>query len=104
MNDGELVWQSVLDGRYIITVVRTGPYCGMLRIEDADTDRMLREEEVLLAFDAILGPDVGDVAVWQETAIAVCGRRQASGRHVIVGITQDRTSAREIRCSRGIKK
>lgn len=51
MNAGELVWQSMLDDRYMITVVRMGPRCGMLRIEDAETDRMLHEEGAGLRCD-----------------------------------------------------
>lgn len=40
---------------------------------------MLHEEEVGLAYDAILGPDGGNVAEWQETAIAVVDEDRRAG-------------------------
>ena len=42
---------------------------------------MLHREDVLLSFDALFGPDVADVASWQESAIAFVDKlRQPQGR------------------------
>jgi hypothetical protein len=67
MSDEDLVWSSMLDGRYAIEVRRIRPYRGRLTI--AEGDRILFRKEVGLAFDALFGPDVEDVATWQEEAL-----------------------------------
>ncbi len=68
MSDDEtLVWTSMLVGRYTVAVRRTRPYRGELTISEAD--RVLMRKEVGLAFDALFGPDVGDVATWQDEAL-----------------------------------
>lgn len=66
-DDDNLVWNSMLDGRYIIAVRRTRPYSGELTI--AEGDRVLFRKEVGLAYDALFGPDVDDVATWQDEAL-----------------------------------
>lgn len=61
------VWTATLDGRYTVTVTREAPYRGILRI--AEGDKVLRWEPVGLMYDAPFGPDVDDVAHWQEIAV-----------------------------------
>ena len=62
-----IVWGSLLDGRYTVAVRRIHPYRGELTI--TEDDRVLLRKEVGLAFDALFGPDVDDVATWEEEAL-----------------------------------
>jgi hypothetical protein len=67
--DNELiVWSSKLDNKYTIEVTRTELYHGELTIADGAT--LLHREPVFLSFDALFGPDVADVADWQDIALA----------------------------------
>lgn len=66
-DDDLIVWSSMLDAKYTIQVTRTAPYRGELTI--ADGTNVLHREFVDLSFDALFGPDVADVASWQEAAI-----------------------------------
>ena len=71
MPEGEFVWEGVLDGRYRVTVERTAPYQGLLRIEDMTDGTTLHSEDVALGYGAVFGPDVGDVATWQQRVVEV---------------------------------
>ncbi len=73
-NDDLTVWSSMLDGKYTVKVTRIAPYRGELTI--AEGNNMLHREDVLLSFDALFGPDVADVASWQESAIAFVDKLQ----------------------------
>ena len=70
------VWTSTLDKRYIVSVQRIAPYQGELTIRDGD--RLVHRERVRLTYDAIFGPDVDDVAIWQEIAVKVVDIRPTS--------------------------
>ena len=59
MNE-QIVWQSTLDGRYEVVVVRLAPYRGKLFITDADNT--IFSQEMGLTYNAQFGPDVDDVA------------------------------------------
>ena len=61
------VWESELDERYVVKVVRLAPYQGQLQIWDGG--EVLHTEPVSLSYDALFGPDVGDVYQWQELAV-----------------------------------
>jgi hypothetical protein len=65
--DDLTVWSSMLDGKYMVKVIRIEPYRGELTV--AEGDNVLHREDVLLSFDALFGPDVADVASWQEAAM-----------------------------------
>lgn len=65
--DEQIVWQSTLDGRYAIAVVRVAPYRGTLTISDAGNT--IFSQEVGLMYDAQFGPDVADVADWKKTIV-----------------------------------
>lgn len=67
MPDDNLVWTSLLDDRYTVAVRRTRPYAGELTITEGDS--VLFRKEVGLAYDALFGPDVDDVATWQDLAV-----------------------------------
>ena len=73
MAQTDAVWRSRLDGKYDVYVERSGYYTGVLRI--ARGEEILHAEEVALAYGALFGPDVGDVADWQERAIEVVDPR-----------------------------
>jgi hypothetical protein len=62
-----LVWTAMLDGRYTINVIRTGPHRGELTI--AEGAHVLHREPVDLSFDALFGPDIADVVAWHEMTI-----------------------------------
>lgn len=66
-SDPNLVWSTTLDDRYIIRVERTGDYTADLIIRDGDN--LLLREPTTLAYRALFGPDVADVATWQARAI-----------------------------------
>lgn len=66
----EIIWVSKLDGRYNCEVTRTGEYKGQLTVSDERGGKVLLDEEVSLAYDAMFGPDADDVVAWQEKVVA----------------------------------
>jgi hypothetical protein len=66
MNE-QIVWQSTLDGRYEVVVVRIAPYRRKLTIFDAGNT--IFSQKVGLMYNAQFGPDVADVAEWQEIVV-----------------------------------
>lgn len=66
-----VVWANVLDLRYAIEVVRSKPYYGSFRIFDIeDQNKLIHEEEVVIAFNAQMGPpDVSDTELWSDMGI-----------------------------------
>ena len=70
--DGVIVWWSRLDNRYQVEVRRVDERAAILRIFDhTRSDHLIHEESVGLSYGAIFGPDVADVAEWQERAMRV---------------------------------
>jgi hypothetical protein len=69
----------MLDGRYLIKVVRKEPYKGTLEIWEKGT--LLFEQNVGIAYDAPFGPDESDVAEWQDVAMKFIDKRGADGDH-----------------------
>lgn len=63
----QIVWRSTLDGSYEVTVVRVAPYQGLLTITDAGQD--IFSQQVGLMYNARFGPDISDVADWQEIVV-----------------------------------
>ena len=63
------IWSSMLDGRYRVTVHRVSRSRGELNIRDGN--RLIHRQEVTLMYGAIFGPDISDVATWQEIATTV---------------------------------
>jgi hypothetical protein len=67
--DFDLVWGATVDaGKWAVEVTRTAGYEGTLRIYNESSEEVYRAE-VPLAFDAIFGPDVSDVANWQSMTL-----------------------------------
>ena len=75
-NDELIVWSSTLDKKYIIAVTRTELFHGVLTISEGAT--LLHREPVFLTFDALFGPDVTDVAEWQDIALEFVDSLQRS--------------------------
>lgn len=71
----DVIWTSLLDNRYIVTVRRTAPYRGELTITDAG--QIIHREAVGLMFDAIFGPDIDDVSNFQRIAIQIVDGRDS---------------------------
>jgi len=68
--DGNIVWEAKLDDLYECRVVRAEePYQGVLTV--AEGDKTLHTQDVALSYNAQFGPDVADVAEWQEICIGV---------------------------------
>jgi hypothetical protein len=65
-----LVWWSRLDDRWQIEVQRTGPYTGNFCIFDhANGDKEILCEPTSFMYDAAYGPDVEDVAKWEDRGV-----------------------------------
>ena len=67
MNE-QKVWQSTLDDRYEVQVVRVAPYQGKLLIREAGEE--IYSQRVGLMFDTLVGPVAADLDVWEEMAHA----------------------------------
>ena len=62
----QIIWGSTLDDRYEVQVVRLAPYIGKLTIRDDGEE--IFSQQVGLSYGAVFGPDVSDIAEWQEIA------------------------------------
>ena len=63
------IWEAKLDGLYECQVIRTGDGTGRLRMTEISSGRELLSEDVILSVGAIFGPDVDDVANWQDMCL-----------------------------------
>ena len=66
-----IVWESTLDNIYKCEVIRTEEYKGVLKVTNTENDFVLLEQEVGLSYGARFGPDMSDVAEWQEMIVQV---------------------------------
>jgi hypothetical protein len=66
---GEAVWAMVLDGKYAVEIQRIhhGSYLCLFEVGG----RFLHGEPTNVAFGAMFGPDVSDVAKWEERAVKI---------------------------------
>jgi hypothetical protein len=64
MND--IIWRAELDTIFECTVTRTGEYSGILKVKNTANAFVLLEKAVGLSYGAKFGPDMGDVADWQD--------------------------------------
>lgn len=77
----QLVWRSKLDKRYLIEVQRTDDYHGKLVIFDHEkNDQEIACWDVNLTYGAIFGPDVADIAEWQDKTIDFIDNAYGNGR------------------------
>lgn len=63
-----IIWEEKLDDLYNCKVTRISEYKGKLTMVDP-FDRILLDEEVDLMYGAVFGPDISDVALWQDKCI-----------------------------------
>lgn len=73
MSDGKIVWESLLDGRFACQVRRLDSApdeLALLVVMDGPTGVLVLSETVPLYYGAQFGPDVADVAEWQDKAVA----------------------------------
>jgi hypothetical protein len=73
-NSDAEVWSSKLDGQYDVTVHRISRNRGELKIQAGNT--LIHRQKVTLMYGALFGPDVEDVAAWQEIATTVVDGRK----------------------------
>lgn len=69
-----VAWRGQMDNRYLVEVqyAEDNSHQGTLAIFDhEDADRLVHSEPVGISYGAIFGPDVDDVADWQDRAAAV---------------------------------
>lgn len=65
----QVIWQATLDDRYDCRVERINEAHGRLQVLDTTDQRMLLLKEVTLAYGAAFGPDVDDVADWEQWCV-----------------------------------
>lgn len=66
----DIVWGATVDSEtWKAQVVRTGDYTGTLEVYRMADDEKVFSQDVSLSYQALFGPDMGDVAEWQEIAI-----------------------------------
>jgi hypothetical protein len=66
----DIIWESKLDEVFDCKVERIDERRGKLTVID-QFDQILLNEEVGLSYGAMFGPDVADVAFWEEMVIKV---------------------------------
>jgi len=73
----DVIWAAILDNRYKIEVVRSSKsYNAEYTIYDSEAnDSVIFHDEVVVAYNAVFGPDVSDVSSWQEKAIEIVDNR-----------------------------
>lgn len=72
----DIIWESLLDGRYKVMVIRTGSCRGEWSRHEGE--QVLDRQNVGLSYDARFGPDVDDVDDLQQRAIPFIGGGQMS--------------------------
>jgi hypothetical protein len=78
-DEPQVVWHQTVDRNvWWAKVTRVDNYKGRLQVGRVSDDEIILDEEVGLAYQAIFGPDVDDVALWQEKTIeAIDSRKEA---------------------------
>ena len=69
MSDTEIIWESILDNQYTCKVERVDESTGCLVVRDNVNAFLILEQTVALSYGAMYGPDLGDVAHWQDLCI-----------------------------------
>jgi hypothetical protein len=74
---GKAVWATILDGKYVVEIQRInhGSHLCLFEIEG----RLLHVEPTNVAFGAMFGPDVSDVAKWERRAAEIVDGWRAGG-------------------------
>lgn len=66
-----IVWESTLDDIFECKVTRIDDYKGQLTVKENVNGQILLDKEVGLSYGAQFGPDMDDVAQWQEMCVEV---------------------------------
>ena len=66
--DEHTVWSATLDEVWECVVRRTGGYTGVLTVSKAGEAPILTKD-VGLSYGAVFGPDVADVADWEQLSV-----------------------------------
>ncbi|MCK9532881.1 MAG: hypothetical protein M0R77_20555 [Gammaproteobacteria bacterium] len=74
MSNAEVIWESKLDDKWDCIVTRVSEYQGRLIV--SDKDEIILNESVPLAYGAAFGPDIDDVAQWQDKCVEVVDKYQ----------------------------
>ena len=74
MSNSEIIWESKLDDTWDCKVIRESDYQGRLVV--SDNDEVILNETVSLAYGATFGPDISDVAQWQDMCVDVVDKYQ----------------------------
>jgi len=69
--DPRLVWFAGCDKRYVVEVRRDQPYQGTLFVFDTKKEKTFTPQSVSIGYDAVVGPDIADIATWKELGIKV---------------------------------
>lgn len=64
-----IIWEAKLDDLYECKVTRISEHKGKLTMLDP-FNRILIDREVGLLYGAVFGPDIEDVAYWEELCVA----------------------------------
>lgn len=65
----ETIWKAQLDDRYDCQVQRINEAHGHLTVTDTTDQKILLQQEVTLSYGARFGPDMDDVADWEERCV-----------------------------------
>ncbi len=74
---GVAVWATILDEKYVVEIQRINHRNYLCLFEIGG--RVLHLEATNVAFGAMFGPDVGDVAQWEERAVKIVDGWRAGG-------------------------
>lgn len=74
MSNAQIIWESKLDDKWNCVVTRTAEYSGQLTV--SDREETILSETVPLAYGAAFGPDISDVATWQDMCVDVVDKYQ----------------------------
>lgn len=69
------VWEASLDHRYDCKVERIDEYTGRLTVVDTETSKLMLDESVGLMYGARFGPDISDVAHWEDMIVEVIDKQ-----------------------------
>lgn len=75
MTNLNYVWEATLDNKYHCSVSRTGDYTGKLKVIDTEKDSIILDKEVGLSYQAMFGPDVDDVRLWEDLSIEAVDKK-----------------------------
>lgn len=72
----DVIWQNTVDGgTWNCRVERVGPYTGRLTVRRVSDGTEVLDKTVHLSYGATFGPDVDDVALWEDMCIKAIDSR-----------------------------